>query len=106
MLTFYPSRGSKRHWIPDPDPQHWSADKEPNGSGSSLRQNADSTSVFRVPGMETNADPKNMFTIYFKLPNKTRYTYLHRIFAAFASNFFTFVSAACKTAFTPGKGAG
>ncbi len=25
MLTFYPSRiqGSKRHWIPDPDPQHW-----------------------------------------------------------------------------------
>ncbi len=26
ILTFYPSRiqGSKRHRIPDPDPQHWS----------------------------------------------------------------------------------
>ncbi len=42
----------------------------------------------------------------FYFPNKTRYTYLHGIFAASASNFFTFVSAACKTAFSPENGAG
>jgi hypothetical protein len=31
ILTFYPSRiqGSKRHQIPDPDPQHWINDRLP-----------------------------------------------------------------------------
>ncbi len=35
ILTFYPSRiqGSKRHRIPDPDPQHWGGHTRVRESG-------------------------------------------------------------------------